>query len=522
MTNKRTFIYSVLTAIFFLAVAGIITIFVFYSNPFWAVLGIFILVIVIDAIAAIVLFNSDRQVEIKVSWLLIIVVLPVLGTLFYIWLGSRPFNVKKRKEYNKDIQKFIDLENFEYSKSFISQNTNITRFFAYNYHSAKAPIYKNNSIRIIEDNVEYLKEIVNLIRSAQKTILLQTYIFRDNLFGLIILSELLKKRQDGVEIFILYDWLGGRKIKRKNLKLLLEKGINVGIFNSPGINYFKSASNYRLHAKALIVDNKTAIYGGSNISSEYSTFKKNSNNFRDLNFVIEGEACNSLSINFFNNWMTFTKWYGENRKNKKEDWIKKFQDLHKLTPMHKVKNTKVIMQLLQSSPDVKEKSMEQTLVNLILKAKKSIYISTPFLCPSKQIVEALNYAVQGGIDVRIVVPNQKDNLPVILNVNRSWYPQFLNTGCKIYEYAGFMHSKYVIIDDVLTFTGSCNLDYRSFWINFETVFLIYNKEFTTQMLKVANDDFSNSRLITKDIYDKTYAKKGKVLNFFLRVIYPLI
>ena len=162
------------------------------------------------------------------------------------------------------------------------------------------------------------------------------------------------------------------------------------------------------------------------------------------------------------------------------------------------------------------------MVDLILKAKKSIYISTPFLCPSKQIVEALNYAVQGGIDVRIVVPNQKDNLPVILNVNRSWYPQFLNTGCKIYEYAGFMHSKYVIIDDVLTFTGSCNLDYRSFWINFETVFLIYNKEFTTQMLKVANDDFSNSRLITKDIYDKTYAKKGKVLNFFLRVIYPLI
>ena len=186
MTNKRTFIYSVLTAIFFLAVASVITIFVFYSNPFWAVLGIFILVIVIDSIAAIVLFNSDRQVEIKVSWLLIIVVLPVLGTLFYIWLGSRPFNVKKRKEYNKDIQKFIDLENFEYSKSFISQNTNITRFFAYNYRSAKAPIYKNNSIRIIEDNVEYLKEIVNLIRSAQKTILLQTYIFRDNLFGLII------------------------------------------------------------------------------------------------------------------------------------------------------------------------------------------------------------------------------------------------------------------------------------------------------------------------------------------------
>jgi phosphatidylserine/phosphatidylglycerophosphate/cardiolipin synthase-like enzyme len=83
--------------------------------------------------------------------------------------------------------------------------------------------------------------------------------------------------------------------------LLLEKGINVGIFNSPGINYFKSASNYRLHAKALIVDNKTAIYGGSNISSEYSAFKKNSNNFKDLNFVIEGEVCNSLSINFFIN-----------------------------------------------------------------------------------------------------------------------------------------------------------------------------------------------------------------------------
>jgi len=162
------------------------------------------------------------------------------------------------------------------------------------------------------------------------------------------------------------------------------------------------------------------------------------------------------------------------------------------------------------------------LINLILKAKKSIYISSPFLCPSKQIVEALNYAAQGGIDVRIVLPNQKDKLPLILKVNRSWYPEFLNTGCKIYEYAGFMHSKYVIIDDALTFTGSCNLDYRSFWINFETVFLIYNKEFTSKMLKVANDDFSNSKLITKEFYDSNFAKKDKVANFFLKVIHPLI
>ena len=180
------------------------------------------------------------------------------------------------------------------------------------------------------------------------------------------------------------------------------------------------------------------------------------------------------------------------------------------------------MQLLQSSPDVKEKSMEQTLVNIILKAKKSIYISSPFLCPSKQIVDALNYAAQSGIDVRIIVPNQKDSLSMILNINRSWYQHFLNTGCKIYEYNGFMHSKYVIIDDVLTFTGSCNLDYRSFWINFETAFLIYNEEFTRQMLKVANNDFINSKLITKDIYSKIYTKKDKALNFFLKIIYPLI
>ena len=522
MRNKRTFIYSIFTTIFLLFVASIITVLVLYCDQFWAVLGTFILIIIVDAIVAIVLFNSDREIEIKVSWLLIIVVLPVIGMLFYIWLGSRPFNVKKRNEYNKDIQKFIDLEDFEYSKSFISQNANITRFFAYNYYTAKAPIYKNNSIRIIEDNVHLIKEVVNLIRSAKKTIFLQTYIFRDNSFGLIVLSELLKKRKEGIEIFVLYDWFGGRKIKRKNLKLLLEQGINVGIFNSPGINYFKSASNYRLHAKAIIVDNKSAIYGGSNISSEYSTFKKNSNNFKDLNFVIEGEACNSLCINFFNNLITFTKWYGKNRKNKKEDWIKKFQELHKLAPIYRSKKSKLIMQLLQSSPDVKEKSMEQTLVNIILKAKKSIYISSPFLCPSKQIVDALNYAAQSGIDVRIIVPNQKDSLSMILNINRSWYQHFLNTGCKIYEYNGFMHSKYVIIDDALTFTGSCNLDYRSFWINFETAFLIYNEEFTTQMLKVANNDFINSKLITKDIYSKIYTKKDKALNFFLKIIYPLI
>jgi len=119
------------------------------------------------------------------------------------------------------------------------------------------------------------------------------------------------------------------------------------------------------------------------------------------------------------------------------------------------------MQLTHSSPELKEKTIEQTIISLIFKAKKSIYIAIPYLCPSIKIIDALNYSALSGIDVKIIVPGLKEFSRLALNVNRSYYQNLLKSKCKIYEYNGFIHSKYIIVDDNISYIGSSNIDYRS-------------------------------------------------------------
>ena len=181
-----------------------------------------------------------------------------------------------------------------------------------------------------------------------------------------------------------------------------------------------------------------------------------------------------------------------------------------------------LIQLIKSRPDQKEKTVEQTIISLILKAKKSVYITNPYFCPSKKIIDALNYISLSGVDVKIIVPGQIESLKLGLNINRSNYHDLLEGKCKIYEYNGFIHSKYIIIDNNISFIGSANLDYRSLWINFETSSLIYNNNFNKILKNVFQHDLDNSKEVTLSTLNLIFTKKDRFINFFLHLIYPLI
>lgn len=519
MLNSRRITIGLITLFYLALVAGLILIFIYFCSPFWAVLSIFLLTLVVQICNAIVLFNNDRQLEIKLCWLIVIIMLPLLGTLIFIWFGLRPFNVKKWKQYNIESEHYANLEDYTYTKYFLKNNRELNHLFAYNYNVSQAPIYINNSVEFIDNNIDLLKEIVDLIRSAKKLIVLETFILRDSIMSRIVITELLKKKkEENIDIYVLHDWLHGRKLKKRIVKSMVKAGINVGIFNPPGLNIYKSTTNYRSHTKALIIDNKKALFGGSNYADECIKMNKCCNNFTDFNIIITGEICNSLLINFFKVWIAFTKKYS---KKTKSEWIDKFNKLHKKNSIHKA-NDKFLMQLIKSNPELKEKTLEQTIISLILKAKKSIYIAIPYFCPSKKIIDALNYMSLSGVDVKIIVPNQKESLKLIININRSNYQDLLEGKCKIYEYNGFIHSKFIIIDDNISLIGSANLDYRSLWINFETSSLIYNKKFNEKLKNIFNHNLDNSNIVTLSTLNQIFTKKDRFINFFLHLIYPLI
>jgi cardiolipin synthase len=153
------------------------------------------------------------------------------------------------------------------------------------------------------------------------------------------------------------------------------------------------------------------------------------------------------------------------------------------------------MQMVYSSPLLVERSISDIIVELILRAKKNIRLVTPYFLPIEDVMNALLIAAKTGIKIELIFPGKRDNKNFILTMNRHGYEKLMELGCKIYEYHGFIHSKYLIIDDRFIFTGSNNLDIRSLTINFENCLLIENDNYAKQLINLFEKDRLNSKMV---------------------------
>lgn len=395
--------------------------------------------------------------------------------------------------------KYNKFEDYSFSKSFVKNNTESSNLFSYSYRNELKPIYHRNHVEAIPSNTKSYSEVIRLIRSAKDFIHMETYILRDGFFLRTLIAELILKAKSGVKVRFLYDWYGGwQKFKRKQVNDLREAGVEVGVFNPPGINIFKSATNYRLHRKAIIIDNKYAFYGGSNIGDEYLSIDPKKYYWRDQNFIFEGEIVNSLNIVFINDWLDFT-----------DDTVKPelkqelLSTIDKYLKIHKASKTEN-MQLCTNTPNYEEKGIMNLMAIMMLRAKKSIKLVTPYFLPTELCLSALKIAARSGVNVQIVLPGKRDNKSFIMTMNRGQYTELLNVWCKVYEYDGFIHSKYLIVDDKYVLTTSANFDFRSFWSDFEDGILVDSPKFSRQMKQIFQNEVANSTLITKE--------KSKQLN----------
>lgn len=489
--NKFKLIASAIIA---LIIATIITVFVLvicYDRKVWTITLIIVAVVLINVSFGIYILNSQRHIYTKACWLFCIILLPLVGCFFFVVFGTLPMS---RKDWRAEIinqAKFNKYENYDFTKQYLlNHHEDATNIFHYNYRNLLKPIYAHNTIYPIANNTAILENTVRLIRQANHFIHFETFIIHDGFFFRVVMAELIKKAQAGIKVRFLYDWFGGFcHVKKKQIKELKANGVEVGIFNPPGFNMFKGATNYRLHRKALIVDNKYALYGGSNIGDEYLSMSKQQNYWRDQNFLLEGEIVNSINIAFINDWISFTDYsVTHEQKDQLMNRLGEYLVIHKAT-------TTINMQLCNSAPNFIDKEVMNTMSAMILRAKKSIQLVTPYFVPTELCSSALNIAARSGVNVKIIVPGKPDNKNFIVTVNRGQYPELLNMSCEVYEYDGFIHSKYLIVDDEYVFITTANFDYRSFWHNFESGIIVQSVEFNQQMKNIFAEEISNSKQI---------------------------
>lgn len=476
----------------------------------WPFVIALVLILIVDAICAIRIIASRRSSYAKACWFLVIMLLPIIGIIIFIIFGINPLLKRQRKEYLNSQKNYINHEDFRFSQQLMKSNSADNWLFSYGLNNMYKPVYNNNHIEIIEDNTRLFEESIKLIRSAKQYINIQSYIFDySGFWSKIFFAELIKKANTGVKVRLIYDWLGVHgRVDKKVFKDLSRYGIEVACFNPSGISMFKGATNYRLHSKFVIVDNKTALYGGSNFADEYLSMARDNSHWKDLNYLVTGPVVNSMNITFINYWTRFS-----------EKTVSKFSnanlvnDTNLILEKQKFEPSNTLAQLLIFEPDWNEFELENTLNHAFYNAKKSIKILTPyFACPYK-VIEALKYCHSKGIKIEIIAHNKNQNF--VQMVNRENYKKLADIGVSVYEYDGYLHSKGMIIDDEYVLTGSCNIDYRSIYLDFESELVIKDKDFVSQMSKVFENTKKNSTLQTS----KMLAKK---LNLWTRFILKLL
>lgn len=512
-----TLFSTILLVVFFLLLTFILLVVLVGQYVAYYIFIIITIFYILNGITGFYILNSKKRImNVKMCWIYVINLLPIMGIFAFYVFGIIPFKIKSTKDIKRLGKKFNDYEDYTYTKKFLSNKNNIDKYsdFLFIYNYSNSAIYENNNIEIIEQS-DMFKTTIEYIRKAKEFIHLQYYIISDSAWFYFIIDELVKKAKEGVKVRFMFDWAGSNKrFKVSNIEYLQRNGVDVLIFNPQGFNKYTSITNFRSHRKALIVDNKYCITGGSNIGDEYINLKKGYDNWKDLNFLLEGEIVNSINLRFCNDWIYYTNYY------KTHDVKDKFYENFKIhKPATKEKN---ICQIINSSPEFDIFVFQSTISAKISNAKKSIWIFTPYLLVPEEIMNQLIYAGIKGLDVRIMVPHFPDDKKFILASNRSSYTRLMNANVKIYEYCGFLHSKAIIIDDNQVIIGTNNMDFRSLIINFETSISIISKSFNEKMKNIFLQDAKHSIEITNDFMKNVMTWKTKIFIGIINIIRPLL
>ena len=453
------------------------------------------------------IFLSKRKPERIIAWSVVMLILPFIGTLIYLLIGAglNTFSRSKMKKFEIS-SKFYD-ENIKKQIKTLKKNKDdiypeeYKDLILLNLNNADSIYSTNNKVECFLDGKGIFESLKNDIENAKNNIHLEYYIFANDNTGKELINLLVKKASEGVKVRILYDAIGSFKTSKFSFRKLKKVGGKFKEFFPPFLNIklLNFNANYRNHRKICVIDGKIGYTGGFNIRNDHLGYVKKLSPWRDTTIRIEGGAVHSLQNIFLSDWRFSTK-----DTSKVETYTNE-----KFFPSIKVDGENLVpMQVVASGPTKMNEQIKTCMIKMILSAKKNIKIQSPYFIPDDSFVGALKLALLSGVKVELMFPKKIDHYPVHY-ASFSYINQLLAYGMKVYLYNGFLHSKVLMIDDEIITLGSCNIDIRSFSLNFENNVVLYSKNFAKEYSNVFECDRERC-----EIYDESAWKKT---NFFVKM-----
>ncbi len=456
---------------------------------------------------------ENRNPTKTISWVMVIVFVPFVGLILYYLFGQKFSKVKKMKRINqeqtlrlkKEFQRLEPLMLWSI-RNIHDKIGDLSRVFSYLKNEKLSTPTLNNEVKLLVNGEQKFPLFLQSLEEAKHSIHMEYYIFDVDNIGMQVLDILEKKAGEGVKVRLIVDSFGSPKLvrymrKKKDSKIEFQPFLPV-TFTS------LANSNYRNHRKIAVIDGYTAYIGGINISDRYINPNEFGLYWRDTSVRIKGNAASMFQISFWNSW------------NQTEGEPFNLEDGY-FRDTATVSEELSAVALASSDPgSIGPFNMEALLIS-IGEASERIQLCTPYYIPTEELATALKTAAAAGVEVELMIPESGDSW-IVQHACYSFIKPLLERGVKVYFYSkGFLHAKTAIIDGKIAYVGTVNLDFRSFYINYEVAAVISNKEFCKEMEEQFAIDKSNSVLITlKDWKKRKPWKRG--IDSLCRLFAPLL
>lgn len=465
---------------------------------------------ILEIVSVITVFALVNNAEsYKMSWIVIILVLPVAGLFLYFMWGRKRVNSWYFKKFRDvDAKMMQSLRQDEsVAQDLEIQHPNKVQISRY-LRKSGFPIYNNTKVDYYRLGEDVLEAIIQDIKKAKKFIFMEYFIVSDGKIWSDILEALTQKVKEGVEVKLLFDDFGTLRINthafRKDIK---SRGIEMSIFNPIHRDVPRMMFNYRNHKKITVIDGNIAYTGGFNLADEYANYIERFGHWKDSGIRLCGDGVYSFTCFFLDMWRICNK-----------DAVINDADYK---PQIHVEETGYVQPFMGGPHRNPHNPTEGAYTRMINKARDYIYITTPYLVLDQNMRDDLTSAAESGVDVRIIVPKIYDKWYVYM-VNVSNYGKLMEAGVHIYEYQpGFIHAKNVIADDECAICGTINTDYRSFYLHYECGAFLSEVDAVMDMKK----DFADTLEQCEEMNLERWSKRpigNKIMQAVLKVLSPLL
>lgn len=453
----------------------------------------------------VVILGENRNPVKSLAWVTILLLMPAVGLVLYIFFGR---NVKNKRMISRRNKRRLRRAASRHGGTRRPRNLDIeaTELARLTTTLTGAPFYRGNSVEFFSSGKEKFEALKRDLRAAEHYINFQYYIFENDTIGTEIAAILEEKARSGVRVRVIYDHVGSWHVSSHFFKDMRAAGVEAYPFFKVTFIPLASKVNWRNHRKMVIIDDKIGYIGGMNVADRYISGGKKFDLWRDCHVRLTGPAVAALQYSFARDWNFMGRELIEDE----------------LPPTEESLMCGTVgIQTITGGPMSHWNNIASAFLRAISAAHHRVWIQTPYLLPPESLLKALQTSALSGVDVRLMMPRHSDSVMLGL-ASRSYIDECLRAGIKIYFFEpGMLHSKVLIIDEDICSVGSTNFDFRSFEHNFEGNLIIYSKEATERLSGIfLADQQQSTRVIPSEWRRRPRVQRA--LESVLRLLSPIL